>query len=224
MTKWFAAAGVAFLIASLASCTSWPIKEVPYYYNFTYKTQPIKAGESVGVLVYEDVSLLKGRPIYQKSTFLQDASILAVQICGELGFPVKILDMNFFTLRHKYPEAAKILKENFSATGKVDFDALLEKATQKESDFATDVEIKKDLNRIRDDLGIRYLIIIGYRGPNPSYYRTAVIDFTTYTFVLNQSALTRWEVFYRLIHAFVPGYRLEHLKTELRQILQTIVK
>lgn len=211
----------------LGSCVTLPIKEVPYEYNYFAKTQAVKPGESIGLLVYEPQRQgfgLGGSTAYVQRSFVSPITMTAVRVFTEAGFQVKLVGMNFFTLTERYPAAGKILRDKFTATGKIDFDQLLDKAYERTSDFDYDVAVKKDLNRIRDDLGCKYLVLIVHEGEVPARYRTVVLDFTTYSYLFSQDALTKPMFGAGLLKSTMPAFMLDRMRCELRQLVTLITK
>jgi hypothetical protein len=145
----------------------------------------------------------------------------ATQVFAKEGYPVKVVNLNFFSLDKRYPEVAEVLK-NLEARATVQFPDLVDLSAAKITELDYDVQVKRDLERIRQELGLKYLLILTRSGVNPVSYRFVGIDLNEYDYAVIQSFQNNFNLFYGLLKLVDPYYDTRLLRSNLSLFVKTM--
>ncbi|MFC1504718.1 hypothetical protein ACFL6D_04810 [Spirochaetota bacterium] len=221
---------VLIVAAALTGCAS---------YNDYVVTEEISPGDTVGVLTFESkFKLGKMKSLVAQGNMYDTFTMASIQAFARAGYDVKIVNLNFFELYYKYPMIPKIMAKNFSSSAKMKFNEFLDRSIERVSDFDRDVEIKKDLARIKEELGLKYLVIIIKRSggkhiiPILPFFSWGVhkkydvigINLTSYTFSFLQSLKENdeWIVIRGIMGLINPFYEKQKTEKYLDQMIGLI--
>ena len=205
---------VTGLIAVFYSCAP---------YNYYVSVNEMKNADGVGIITYQQSGFWKNKT-FKRSVLMDELAQNSVQIFSKKGFDVKIVNMNFFNLRSKYPELEGLISKKMEAQSEVDFDKLLDMRIEKVSGFDYDVHIKKDLNRVKEELGLRYLVILANYEINPGVYKVIAIDLVNYNYVFSLNMKSKKEFFWGLKKLFNPTAEIEKMRADLTTIVDLLKK
>lgn len=179
--------------------------------QFAVKT-PIAPGSSLGIVAYEIIKNSDG------PSERRDISMDVTRNFLSAGYAVKAL--NVIPFYKSYPFLEKMFVDSTSKF-KVNVDDILSKTREVHTSYANDVNIKKELETVKSDMGLDYLLVvyrIQMRG-QVKYFLTG-IDVGNFEIVYTQSyvpsngfALAKW---------VVPFYEERRFDQAIQKFISTI--